>query len=138
MNAKIHFSTCITSMNSATLSRITLYDITHKYVSASSLISSLFPSSPSSLKAMISSQSFSFVTISSIRSAPQLSRLAPVGQFSLPEPYFKGFSYQLARNLLYRDMLQTCYLLSTYMLPTCYIQTFYNKKRFEVLVARLD
>ena len=99
MNAKIHFSTCITSMNSATLSRITLYDITHKYVSASSLISSLFPSSPSSLKAMISSQSFSFVTISSIRSAPQLSQLAPVGQFSLKSKINDLYFYSKMKNL---------------------------------------
>ena len=82
-----------------TLSRITLYNITHKYVSASSLISSLFPSSPSSLKAMISSQSFSFVTISSIRSAPQLSQLAPVGQFSLKSEMNDTYSYSEMRRL---------------------------------------
>ena len=57
--------------------------ITYKYVRASSLTSSLLPSSPSSPSETIASQSFSLFTISSIRSAPQLSQgPAPMGQLS--------------------------------------------------------
>ena len=63
---------------------INSYIITHKKVRASSLTSSLLPSSASSPSDMISSQSFNLFTISSMRSAPQLSHgPAPVGQFSL-------------------------------------------------------
>ena len=61
----------------------TFHKVTHKNVRASSLTSSLLPSSASSPSVMISSQSFNLFTISSMRSAPQLSHgPAPVGQFS--------------------------------------------------------
>ena len=72
------------ALNKSLNDNINSYIITHKKVRASSLTSSLLPSSASSPSDMISSQSFNLFTISSMRSAPQLSHgPAPVGQFSL-------------------------------------------------------
>ena len=52
---------------------------------------------------MISSQSFSFVTISSIRSAPQLSQLAPVGQFSFKSEINDTYFYSKMKRFKILD-----------------------------------
>ena len=55
-------------------------------------------------------------------------------------PYLNHILKDSLTSLPETCYIEICYRLATYFLPitTCYIQTFYNKKRFEVLVARLD